>query len=226
MGTAIGWSGPALSLLRSNDSVRNDEFPGVLSQTFDIGDAAFDYVLGEGDVHVSDVDASLIASLMPVGALVGGSSCGFFIGRYGRRTTMFFLTLGFALSYLFLVAASGVWSLFAGRFLTGFCTGAVSVAAPVYVAETASIRVRGTLGSGVQVRPIRDGDLRFYNLVTLWLILPADGNTWRALCRLYGIAGLLAVAERGLCGLHTRLGPVAPTGAGVASVSALEEEVR
>ena len=48
MGTCIGWSGPALHLLRPDDSDQ-DVFP------------------------ISDGQASFIASLMPAGALVGGS---------------------------------------------------------------------------------------------------------------------------------------------------------
>ena len=48
MGTTIGWSGPALHLLRPNDTDHSkDVFP------------------------MSDNDASLIASLMPAGALLG-----------------------------------------------------------------------------------------------------------------------------------------------------------
>ena len=48
MGTTIGWSGPALHSLRPNDTDHSqDVFP------------------------MSDNDASLIASLMPAGALLG-----------------------------------------------------------------------------------------------------------------------------------------------------------
>ena len=72
---------------------------------------------------MSDSDASLIASLMPAGALLGGLSGGFFINRFGRKGTIMYNTLIFTLSYLCLVAAQNVWMLFAGRFLCGLATG-------------------------------------------------------------------------------------------------------
>ncbi len=55
MGTAIGWSGPALHLLRPDDNDHSkDVFPGM-----------------------TDGQASFVASLMPAGALLGGNSKNF-----------------------------------------------------------------------------------------------------------------------------------------------------
>jgi len=128
MGTTIGWSGPALHLLRPNDTDHSqDVFP------------------------MSDNDASLIASLMPAGALLGSLSGGFLINRFGRKGTIMFNTVFFTLCYLCLVAAQNVWMLFAGRFLCGLATGITSIVTPTYVAEISSPSVRGMLGSCFQL---------------------------------------------------------------------------
>ncbi len=65
---------------------------------------------------------------------------------------MFFIAAVFAVFYLIMAAAVDVWMIFVGRFGTGLATGACAIAANVYVAETASAKYRGLLGSCFQVR--------------------------------------------------------------------------
>jgi len=128
MGTCIGWSGPALHLLRPNETDHSkDVFP------------------------ISDLQSTFIASLMPAGALFGGMSGGFFINKLGRKGTMMYNSVFFALSYLCLAAAQNVWMLFVGRFLSGMASGITSIATPTYLSEIASPSVRGMLGSCFQL---------------------------------------------------------------------------
>lgn len=129
MGTAIGWTGPALNLLIPNTTSGSPppEFP------------------------VTDNQGNFIASLMPAGAFCGGLIGGVLVGRFGRRATLFWTTAFFALAYLCLAAAQNVWMLFIGRYLSGMAAGITTIAAPMYVSETSSPHVRGMLGSGFQV---------------------------------------------------------------------------
>ena len=64
---------------------------------------------------------------------------------------MFFIATLFALFYLVMVAAVNVWMMFIGRFGTGLATGAVSIVANIYIAETAAAKYRGFLGAMFQV---------------------------------------------------------------------------
>ena len=50
-------------------------------------------------------------------------SGGFFINKFGRKGTMMYNSVFFALSYLCLAAAQNVWMLFVGRFLSGMASG-------------------------------------------------------------------------------------------------------
>ena len=152
MGTGIGWTGPALNLLLHNNATNTS---GV-------------------EFKVTENQGSLIASLMPAGALLGGKTTaedqvvhctmiislsldfvgligGVLVGRLGRKGTMFWNSAFFALSYVLLAAAQNVWMLFAGRYLCGMASGITTIAAPTYVSETSSPSVRGMLGSTFQV---------------------------------------------------------------------------
>merc|ERR1740123_2723243 len=130
MGTCIGWSGPALHLLRPNETDHSkDVFP------------------------ISDLQSTFIASLMPAGALFGGMSGGFFINKLGRKGTMMYNSVFFALSYLCLAAAQNVWMLFVGRFLSGMASGITSIATPTYLSEIASPSVSGMLSLNLDMGP-------------------------------------------------------------------------
>jgi MFS family permease len=135
MGTSIGWSGPALTMLVGNSSATP---PSNSSSYFH-----------EFPVTVSQ--GNFIASLMPAGALVGGLIGGLLISKLGRKGTMMGASVFFALSYLCLAAAQNVWMLFAGRYLCGLSAGITTIATPTYVSETVSPHVRGMLGSCFQL---------------------------------------------------------------------------
>ncbi len=148
LGTTIGWSGTAIPLL-----------------------SAANNATGRFGFFVSEADCSWIASLMPIGALVGGSefinlfhcvlrffspvekgpAAGMICRMFGRRITLFVVCGTFSIFYVLLTAAVSVGMVFAGRFGTGLATGAAAVIIPIYVAETASASRRGLLGACFQV---------------------------------------------------------------------------
>ena len=73
------------------------------------------------------------------------------IGKFGRKFSMYVITVFLAIGYLMLAAAVNKWMLFFGRIVIGFGTGVTTIAIPVYVSEIASPNVRGMLGSFFQV---------------------------------------------------------------------------
>ena len=76
---------------------------------------------------------------------------GFLINKLGRKGSMMYNSVFFALSFLCLVSAQNVWMLFVGRFLSGIASGITSIVTPTYLSEIASPSVRGMLGSCFQL---------------------------------------------------------------------------
>lgn len=144
MGTAIAWSGPAIPYLKLDSS--KDGF------------------------NISDAQGSWIGSLMPLGALIGGPLGGVFVGKVGKKGTMFISAALFTLSYLLLVVAPNVATIYFGRLMSGTATGIASLVCPVYVAEVAKPEVRGLLGSCVQL---------MVTLGVLLVLVVGAGLSWR-----------------------------------------------
>ena len=91
---------------------------------------------------MDDEEESWVGSLVAIGALFGGPLAGNVMGLIGRRGTMIASCLMFAASFLFLVVADNIWTIYVGRLATGLCAGMSSLVCPVYVSETASPKIR------------------------------------------------------------------------------------
>src|SRR4029077_20718334 len=99
------------------------------------------------DFAVDDATEGLIVSAVTVGALVAAMLAGVLADRGGRRLTNIAAGLVFAIASLLCAMANSVPTLVAGRFLVGCGIGLTSVGGPMYIAEVAPPRVRGTLVS-------------------------------------------------------------------------------
>ena len=97
-------------------------------------------------LQVSSYEASWIGSLMPLAGLVGSLMGGPLLEALGRKTTILLTAVPFVVAGLLVTFAQDVYMIYAGRSLTGFCIGIVSLSMPVYLAETIHPEVRGTLG--------------------------------------------------------------------------------
>jgi len=116
-----------------------------------------------------DPEFDIFASVVALGALVGGLLAGILIDKIGRKTTIIsttiFYFLGWVLianSYCYYGKHGGIgdpefcrkhskqWyysMLYSGRVITGIGVGMSSLVVPVYIAEIASARMRGALGN-------------------------------------------------------------------------------
>ncbi|KAF6208564.1 hypothetical protein GE061_017022 [Apolygus lucorum] len=97
-------------------------------------------------VQPTDQEASWIASLMPLSALLGGIFGGLLIEAWGRKGTIMATAFPFTLSFLMIALADNVPLIQAGRALAGFCVGVTSLGLPVYMGETLQPEVRGMFG--------------------------------------------------------------------------------
>lgn len=153
-----------------------------------LGPMSFGFVLGysspaipdlrsisDDRLRLDDDQASWFGSIVTVGAALGGLLGGWMVERIGRKLSLMFCSLPFVFGFTVIIAAQNVWMLYVGRALTGLASGVTSLVVPLYISEMAHERVRGTLGSCVQLMVVL-GILGVYaaGLVLHW--------RWLAIC--------------------------------------------
>ncbi|XP_076007169.1 solute carrier family 2, facilitated glucose transporter member 8 [Genypterus blacodes] len=129
-----------------------------------LGPMSFGFVLGYSSpaipdltaiedprLRLNDVQASWFGSIVTLGAALGGLLGGWMVDKIGRKLSLMFCSLPFVFGFTVIVAAQNVWMLYLGRVLTGLASGVTSLVVPLYISEMAHERVRGLLGSCVQL---------------------------------------------------------------------------
>ena len=86
-----------------------------------------------------------------LGAMLGALGSGGLTDRFGRKKVLIYVALLFALSCLGSALAHTFTAFVASRILGGLSVGAASVLSPMYVAEVAPRKIRGTLVSIYQL---------------------------------------------------------------------------
>ncbi|GLB42869.1 putative major facilitator superfamily, sugar transporter (TC 2.A.1.1) family protein [Lyophyllum shimeji] len=126
----------------------------------------------------SVVRAGLIVSLLSIGTLVGALLGAPTADYLGRRYAMVAECGLFIVGVIIQITSTGVWQQFAvGRWVSGLAVGALSAAVPMYQAETAPSRIRGTLTATYQLF-ITFGILVAYCISIGTRYLPGAGS-WR-----------------------------------------------
>ncbi|KAL1122402.1 hypothetical protein AAG570_003806 [Ranatra chinensis] len=97
-------------------------------------------------LHVTKSQESWIGSLLPLSALFGGILGGPMIETLGRKRTILATGPPFILSFLLISFARNVGLVMGGRCVGGVCVGIASLVLPLYLAETLTPEVRGSLG--------------------------------------------------------------------------------
>jgi len=103
------------------------------------------------DFHLGPAAQGFVVSVVTLGALTGALLGGAAADAVGRRPTNIAGGAAFILGSLVSAAAPDVATLIVGRFVIGIAIGLSSVAAPLYIAELAPARRRGTLVSLFQL---------------------------------------------------------------------------
>ncbi|CAL8133475.1 unnamed protein product [Orchesella dallaii] len=128
LGTALGYTSPAMPDLRERIArVETDMTP------------------------LSEEEESWIGGILNLGGLASAIYVGLVLDVIGRKLTMLILAPPFVAGWLLIGFATNSAMLITGRALLGFCGGSFSIAAPLYVTEIAEDRIRGALGSLLQV---------------------------------------------------------------------------
>ncbi|XP_001950031.1 facilitated trehalose transporter Tret1 [Acyrthosiphon pisum] len=124
MGTTLGWTAPAGPMMEN----------------------------GQYGFQITVENVSWIASVMPLGAMLGCPVMASLVNKLGRKHLMIMLTIPTLFGWAMIIWAKSVVWICAGRFLTGFSSGSYSVIVPLYTSEIAEKEIRGTLGTYFQLQ--------------------------------------------------------------------------
>ena len=97
--------------------------------------------------HLSATMQGLVAGIALLGATVGAAFAGVLSDRFGRRMVIMVTALIFVAGSVVSALAGGVPLLLAGRVLVGLAIGVSSMLTPLYLAELAPAKSRGTMVS-------------------------------------------------------------------------------
>jgi len=147
---------------------------------------------------LSNFQTEAAASSLLLGCLLGAASASMIGDRYGRKKSLIFSAVLFAVSSLGAAAANTVTTFSAARLVGGLAIGLASVLTPVYIAEISPSKNRGTLVSLNQLA-IVIGILAAY--LVNWRLSRLGDASWRwmlavaAVPSLAFLLGLLAIPE-------------------------------
>ena len=98
-----------------------------------------------GGLAINEFEEGLVGAFLALGAALGAIVGGRLSDRYGRRHNILLLAGIFILGTLGCTFAPNVAILYIFRFILGLAVGGASATVPVYLAESAPTRVRGSL---------------------------------------------------------------------------------
>jgi MFS transporter, SP family, arabinose:H+ symporter len=148
--------------------------------------------------HLSAFQTETAASSLLLGCLLGAASASLIGDRAGRKKSLIFAALLFAISSVATALANSILLFCIGRLVGGIAIGLASVLTPVYIAEIAPARNRGTLVAMNQLA-IVVGILSAY--LVSWKMAVLGDNSWRwmlgvaAVPSLAFFFGLLGIPE-------------------------------
>jgi sugar porter (SP) family MFS transporter len=153
---------------------------------YDEGVIAVAGPLLEADYTMSALVRGFMTAAVPLGALAAASVAGPIADRFGRRRVLMVAAALFAAGALIASAITAVWMLVAARLVLGLAIGVAAVAAPLYIAEAAPLKSRGSLVSTYQLA-ITIGILVSY----LTGLAITGAGMWRLMFALGAMPGLL-----------------------------------
>jgi MFS transporter, SP family, arabinose:H+ symporter len=125
---------------------------------------------------LTEVQTEAAASSLLVGCVAGAMIAGWLSDRFGRRRTLVWCALLFAVSAIGAALPHSLAEFAAARFIGGIAIGAASLLAPMYIAEVAPAEMRGRL-VGLNQMTIVTGILLAY--LINWSLSFLGPGSWR-----------------------------------------------
>jgi MFS transporter, SP family, galactose:H+ symporter len=128
----------------------------------------------------------LVTTAVVLGEIAGALGAGVLANLIGRRRSMVLVAAGYAAFATLGAMSDSVPMLLLARLLLGLTIGVSVVVVPVYVAESAPARVRGSLLAGYQVATV-------FGIILGYLVcyLLADSRDWRWMLALAAVPATL-----------------------------------
>lgn len=153
---------------------------------YDEGVIAVAGPLLDKDFRLDPLAQGIMTSAVPFGALLAASVAGRITDRFGRLRVLMVAAILFMIGALVAAAITAVWMLVAARLVLGLSIGVAAVVAPLYIAESAPLSIRGALVSTYQLA-ITVGILASY---LTGLAITGNGM-WRIMFGLGAVPGIL-----------------------------------
>ncbi|XP_007423249.1 solute carrier family 2, facilitated glucose transporter member 8 isoform X1 [Python bivittatus] len=129
-----------------------------------LGPLSFGFVLGYSspaipslkrsnnpELTLDETQASWFGSVVTLGAVAGGTLGGYAVDKIGRKLSLMLCAIPYVFGFMIIISAQNIWMLYLGRLLNGLASGVTSLVVPVYISETSHSKIRGVLGSCVQL---------------------------------------------------------------------------
>ena len=100
---------------------------------------------GASGLALTSIEEGAISGVLLVGAAIGALIGGLLSDKYGRRHNITLLAILFFFGACGNAFSPNVWIMYIFRFILGFAVGGASATVPVYLAETAPKRIRGSI---------------------------------------------------------------------------------
>jgi sugar porter (SP) family MFS transporter len=155
---------------------------------YDLGSIASALLFLVPAFDLSDFMASVVTSAVVLGQLLGALFAGRISNTIGRKRTMVFVALGYAAFAGLQGLAPNEWFLTIVRFLLGFAIGVSIVVAPAYIAESAPMRVRGSMLVTFQIATTSGIAIAYFVGAAL-----ATTESWRLILSLSAIPAVIVL---------------------------------
>ena len=100
---------------------------------------------GAGGMGITPAQEGAIGGILTLGAAFGALFGGRLSDRYGRRHNIIMLAILFLIGAIGNTFAPNIWVMYPFRLILGLAVGGASATVPVFLAETAPKRIRGTI---------------------------------------------------------------------------------
>jgi SP family arabinose:H+ symporter-like MFS transporter len=155
---------------------------------YDTGSIAGALLFVPAQFKLSTTAVEWITTFTGLGLILGALLANPIADRYGRKLAMIIIAIGFTIFAVLQGAAQGIVWLDITRFFLGVSIGISTVAAPVFIAESAPVGIRGALIVGYQVATVVGIMVAYF---ADWLL--AGSGSWRIMLGLSAVASALVL---------------------------------
>jgi sugar porter (SP) family MFS transporter len=155
---------------------------------YDTGSIAGALLFLPAQFHLSTTAVEWITTFTGLGLILGALLAKRIADRWGRKAAMVLIAIGFTVFAILQAVAPDIVWLDVTRFFLGVSIGISTVAAPVFIAESAPVAIRGALIVGYQVATVVGIMVAYFADYAL-----AGSGSWRIMLGLSSVASALVL---------------------------------